>query len=91
MYLIEYQKANGDILYRTRNTLPSSGIGEKTSMGWLVKDIKYKFNNKYYSASDYHRLQSKLKSILKTKRIIYRLIKKYAFIIILFISIYLFK
>ena len=91
MYLIEYQKANGDILYRTRNTLPNSRIGEKTSMGWLVKDIKYKFNNKYYSASDYHRLQSKLKSILKTKRIIYRFIKKYAFIIIVFIPIYLFK
>ena len=91
MYLIEYQKANGDILYRTRNTLPNSGIGEKTSMGWLVKDIKYKFNNKYYSASDYYRLQSKHKSTYKTKRMIYRLIKKYAFIIIVFIPIYLFK
>lgn len=56
MYLVIYQKNNGDIIERIRNTKPEIEIGKETSMGWLIKDIKYQYKNNYYSYIDYKRL-----------------------------------
>lgn len=53
MYLISYQKRNGEVFCRIRNTIPECGLGHETSMGWLVIDIKYYFKNGFYSLRDY--------------------------------------
>ena len=85
MFLIVYQKRNGELIYRTRNSLPGK-IGDITSMGWLIKDINYLYHGKYYSASDYNRLMNKQHNIVKSYRKLKQFIKnnlwKYALFIL---------
>ena len=87
MYLIIYQKRNGDIIERYRNTRPDLAIGEESSMGWVLKDIKYNFNNKYYSHADYKKLlhkQYKMNNI-KNKILSYiKIVSQIGIFIILF-------
>lgn len=78
MYLISYQKRNGDIFCRVRNTIPNCGIGGETSMGWKVVDIKYWFKNGFYSSSQHYKLYSKFKKRNHLKKIIFNIIKKYS-------------
>lgn len=56
MQQITYQKRNGDILQRYRVTGLPYRIGEYTSMGWLVLDIRYSYKGKYYPRSEYDNL-----------------------------------
>ena len=58
---ITYQKQNGYVFQRFRNTLPPYEIGETTSMGWKVLNIEYEYRNKYYSQYEYNRLLYKNK------------------------------
>lgn len=54
-YKIIYQKSNGEIFERHRNTIPNTKIGEYTSMGWLILDIKKYFQYRWYSlATEYY-------------------------------------
>lgn len=48
-----FEKRNGQIIRRIRNTYPSYRIGDETSMGWKVVDIRYKYKNKYYHKGEY--------------------------------------
>lgn len=48
-----FEKRNGQIIRRIRNTFPSYKIGEETSMGWKVVDIRYRYKNKYYHRIEY--------------------------------------
>ena len=73
MYLIFYQKRNGDIICRIRNTMPQYGIGKETSMGWKIVDIKQRFKSSYYSFSEYNKLETNRKK----KYIFMKTIKKY--------------
>lgn len=75
MYLITYQKRNGELIYRERMSLPGR-IGDTTSMGWLIQDINYFYNGKYYSNSDYNKLMNKNHNIVKSYRRIREFIKK---------------
>lgn len=59
MYQMTYKKANGDIIRRTINNTSPYKIGDKTSMGWTVLDIKYCYRGKYYSRSEYYSLVDK--------------------------------
>lgn len=59
MIQVTYQKRNGDIIQRYRNTLVSHKIGDETSMGWKVVDIKYKYKNNYYPSYVYDYLIEK--------------------------------
>ena len=59
MIQITYKKRNGTIFQRTRNTYLPYRVGDTTSMGWEVLDIKYKYGNKYYSSMEYDRLIDK--------------------------------
>lgn len=61
MMQITYQKQNGCVFQRFRNTLPPYEIGETTSMGWKVLNIEYEYRNKYYSQYEYNRLLYKNK------------------------------
>lgn len=58
-YLVYYQKANGDIIERKRKTIPDYNVGQTTSMGWIVKDIKYVGDKKIYNS--YYELYANLK------------------------------
>ena len=70
MVQVTYQKRNGDIFDRFRTTYPTYKIGEETSMGWKVLDIKYKWGNKYYHTSEYYeRVEKAFKRDLKISRI----------------------
>ena len=41
---ITYQKRDGNIIQRYRNTVLPYKIGEETSMGWKVLNIEYEYN-----------------------------------------------
>jgi hypothetical protein len=92
MYQIEYKKRNGEIIKRIRNTLPGK-IGETTSMGWIIVDIKYQLNGNYYSFMEYKTKMKKYHSLTLTKNKIKQLIKKYrtTITIIIFVPLYLLK
>lgn len=51
---ITYQKRDGTIFCRFRNTSLPYKIGEETSMGWKVLNIEYEYNGKYYSKHEYN-------------------------------------
>lgn len=90
MFYITYQKRNGEIFNRVRNTLPNETVGEYTSMGWLILDIKRAYKNNYYSISDYHKLSSKKYHKEHKIRIIKKFLKEYATPIMLLILIILY-
>ena len=56
---IIYQKRNGEIIERIRNTYCPYRVGDTTSMGWKVVDILYPYKNKYYHSGEYSRLINK--------------------------------
>ena len=91
MYKIIYKKENGEVIERVRNTLPLQGIGETTSMGWLVVDILYAYKDGYYNASEYHALWSKQKKKNQIKRNITTFIKKYRNVAAIFLTIFITK
>lgn len=64
-YKVIYQKANGETFERIRKTLPPTRIGEETSMGWKILDIKLYCKYKWYSLKTEHfaYLQAKRKLI----------------------------
>ena len=53
---ITYQKKDGSIIQRIRNTILPYKIGETTSMGWKVLNIEYEYNNQYYPESEFNKL-----------------------------------
>ena len=77
MYQITYQKKDGTLFNRERFSLPGY-VGQETSMGWIIKDIKYNFNGKYYSLREYQILMDKMKKRNKIIRKFNYYIKKYA-------------
>lgn len=56
MIQVTYQKKDGTILNRIRNTSVPYNIGDITSMGWKILDIEYNYNGKYYSKYDYEKM-----------------------------------
>ena len=93
MYKIIYKKSNGEIIERTRSTLPIQSVGEYTSMNWLILDILHCYNKKYYTFSEYKQLMTKFKKRNKIKRTIHSFIKKYAVFILYipFVTIFFIK
>lgn len=87
---ITYQKKDGCIIQRLRNTMLPYKVGETTSMGWKVLSIEYEYKNKYYSAYNYNKIINKEKQVfLKRKHIAELIVRKlgallyYLFILIL--------
>ena len=76
-YMITYQKSNGDIFFRRRQTLYGLRVGDETSMGWKVLNIHYLYEGNYYTYSDLCRVKrhKELKQ-RKKKRIIKFIIRK---------------
>ena len=95
MIQMTYQKANGEIIQRIVNTYTPYNIGDTTSMGWYVKDKRYRYKNKYYSRADYDALIDKScrwhKKAFKIKNTLYNVYKELVYCIILLISIRFFE
>lgn len=53
---VTYQKRDGSVIQKQRNTMLPYKIGEITSMGWKVINIEFEYNNKLYSEHDYGRI-----------------------------------
>ena len=93
MMQITYQKSNGCIIKRLRNTTLPYKIGEMTSMGWKVLNIEYEYKNNFYPEYKYNMLMQKdKKDFIKRKQAIElcnREIKtfSYCFIAVLIINI----
>lgn len=51
-YVVYYEKSNGQTIERIRTSLPEKRIGDYTSMGWLIKDIKYIYDGKIYDTKE---------------------------------------
>ena len=89
MIQLTYQKANGDIFQRVINTYTPYKIGETTSIGWKVLDIKYRYKNKYYSKVDYDALVEKTykrsKNVFQLKKSLYNIYKELVYCVILLI------
>lgn len=75
---ITYQKANGCVIQRLRNTMLPYKVGDTTSMGWKVLNIEYEYNNKFYSEYEYNTLvQKKHRSQVKRQQTIESFIKEF--------------
>lgn len=70
MTLITYQKKDGSILKRYRSTELPYKIGEKTSMGWLVLNVEYEYNNKFYDKHQYNLLLHKKKQMCIKRKLV---------------------
>ena len=92
MFLVTYEKRNGDLLYRKRMSIPGK-IGSITSMGWKIKDIKQEFKGKYYSFCDYNFQLRKYQVINHYKIKVKRFFKRYSttLALIVMIPLYLIK
>lgn len=65
---VTYQKRDGCIMQKFRNTVLPYKIGETTSMGWKVLNIEYEYKNKYYPEYQYNMLIRKDKKALIKKQ-----------------------
>lgn len=91
MIKVTYQKANGEIFERIRNTLMSYRIGDTTSIGWRVLNIEYRYNNKYYSKEDYDSILDKefyrTRKNNKIKKTFYNIYRELVYSVVLFLFI----
>lgn len=76
MIIVTYQKANGQIIQRVRNTMCPYRVGDKTSMGWTVLEILYNYKGKYYTKNVYDRLYNEMEIKNQRQRKIKNLILK---------------
>lgn len=87
---ITYQKSNGCIIQRQRNTALPYKIGDTTSMGWKVLNIEYEYNNKFYPEYKYNILIHKYKqSSIKKKHILELITREFKTFIYYFIALIL--
>ena len=90
-YMIIYKQKNGNLLYRACKTIPRYEVGEITSMGWKVVDIKRLYNGKCYSRYEFN---TKLSIRRKTLDIVKYIDKDWMYkvlILILITLLYIFK
>ena len=89
-----YKKKNGDILQRTVFNSPYK-IGDINAFGWKVIDIKYSYNNKFYSNDEYNKLIKKSwdrdRKIMLLKKKLHSIYKNISDIVILIFLIRVFE
>lgn len=92
MIQVTYQKRNGCIMQKIRNTMLPYKIGETTSMGWKVLNIEYEYKGNYYPEYKYNMLiqKSKQRFIIKKqiKEICIREIKSLLYYFIMILILY---
>lgn len=66
---ITYQKRDGSIIQKYRNTPLPYKIGDTTSMNWKVLNIEYEYKNKFYPEYKYDMLRQKdIQATIKRKQ-----------------------
>ena len=94
MIRITYQKNNGEIIQRIRNTLTTYRVGDTTSMGWKVLNIEYRYKDKYYPKTIYDEKVDRSLSIIKKqnkfRKTFYTIYKEliYCIVLLMFIRLY---
>lgn len=89
---ITYQKRDGSIFYRYRETDVPYKIGEETSMGWKILNIEYEYKNKYYPKYQYNMMIQKDKQLfIKKKQTIDTFKREFKTFFYYFITILLFN
>ena len=73
---ITYQKRDGSIMQKLRNTMLPYKIGDTTSMGWKVLNIEYEYKDKFYPEYEYNMLVYKNKQKYLRKQQIKKLCLK---------------
>lgn len=95
MIMVTYQKANGQIIQRIRNTMCPYRVGDKTSMGWTVLEILYNYKGKYYTKNVYDKFidhnMFKYQRQRKIKSFIIKLYKELSYLVALLIMIKVLK
>lgn len=87
---ITYQKENGCIFKRLRNTPLPYKVGEMTSMGWKVLNIEFEYKNKFYPEYQYNILiQKDRQAFIKRKQTRELYTREFKAFIYCFISILL--
>jgi len=85
---VTYQKRDGDIIHRPRNTILPYKVGDTTSMGWKVLNIEYEYKNKYYPEYEYNVLIAKnRKKVIKIRETRDRILKEFKTLLYYFIVI----
>lgn len=88
MIQVTYQKRDGDIIHRPRNTILPYKVGDTTSMGWKVLNIEYEYKNKYYPEYEYNVLIAKnRKKVIKIRETRDRILKEFKTLLYYFIVI----
>lgn len=86
--LITYEKRDGSILKRNRNTILPYNIGDTTSMGWKVLNIEYLYKNKYYPEYEYNVLIAKnRKKVIKIRETKDKILNEFKTLLYYFIVI----
>lgn len=95
MIQVTYQKRNGEVIRRTIYGYSPYKIGDTNSYGWEVTDVKYKYNDKFYSKREYDLLTNRewvrRRRILKWKNTFYNVYKELAYCVILLILLRFFE
>lgn len=90
MMQITYQKKDGSIIKRYRNTTLPYKVGETTSMGWKVLNIEYEYNGEYYSEYKHNMLVNQTKqNALKRKQRVDQFAKEFKSFLYYFIAVIL--
>lgn len=88
MIQVTYQKRDGDVIHRPRNTILPYKVGDTTSMGWKVLNIEYEYKNKYYPEYEYNVLIAKnRKRYVKIRETRDRILKEFKTLLYYFIVI----
>ena len=88
MIQVTYQKRDGNIIHRPRNTILPYKVGDTTSMGWKVLNIEYEYKNKYYPEYEYNVLIAKnRKRYVKIRETRDRILKEFKTLLYYFIVI----
>jgi len=85
---ITYQKANGCVIQKQRNTMLPYKVGDTTSMGWKVLNIEYEYKDKFISVDKYNMMiQKERQMIAKRMQAKESFIKEFKTFIYYFIAI----
>ena len=85
MLQITYQKRNGIVFKRLRDTTPPYKIGDNTSMGWKVLKIEYEYKGSFYPSYEYYKLIEKEKQKIKKKMQLKQICKRTAISLLYYI------
>ena len=88
MIQVTYQKRDGNIIHRLRNTILPYKVGDTTSMGWKVLNIEYEYKNKYYPEYEYNVLIAKnRKKVIKIRETKDKILNEFKTLLYYFIVI----